>query len=144
MDRRARMHRALDAVIDRSAARDAGGESEYKEALRHRGEAEEILEHRQDYNSSVVQWAEEVMRRELWKTRPGKVTAARARDGFTARASKEAAMQSLGGFAAQYEVRKSRSNNAWSVFKIGDDFPVISWTNSKAAAMIASRCAPLP
>ena len=41
--------------------------------------------------------------------------------------------------AAQYEVRKSRSNDAWAVFKIGDDFPVTSWTNSKAAAMIDAR-----
>ena len=41
--------------------------------------------------------------------------------------------------AAQYEVRKSRGNDAWAVFKIGDDFPVTSWTNSKAAAMIDAR-----
>ena len=39
----------------------------------------------------------------------------------------------------KYEVRKSRSNDAWAVFEIGDDLPLTGWTNSKAKAMITAR-----
>jgi hypothetical protein len=135
------MHRALDAVIDNAAAKD-----KYPKTDRQKPAVCEVCGQRTRIFTNlngpdVYDWHNNAAGKtcKAGGKRPGKVTAARAWDGFTARASKEAAMQSLGGFATQYEVRKSRSNDAWAVFKIGDDFPVTSWTNSKAAAMIDAR-----